>query len=165
MEFTINNNRTMRLEEIIGSEDIKLTTFSKKTMKADLELTISAGDMVMLMNHYHNCLESGQPIVTDFSKTHLELFIEEEVPFRLDMFHADTVNKNDANYESIVNACTRGLQNDTDMMFDYDEIDRFIENCIAEHMEPLDQWSLWLYTKKSTSFLKNIYKNKKEKYI
>jgi hypothetical protein len=72
LSFEVNNNGIMMLEQVKPDGEVKLTVQrpSQGVWNCDTDCSISAGDMVMLMNYYRYCKESGKEIMGE----------EDEVP-------------------------------------------------------------------------------------
>mgnify|MGYP000998550777 CR=1 FL=1 len=59
IEMYVNNGRTMQLAQNQCDEEITLTTYNTASGLVDREETISAGDMVTLMNWYRYQKDNG----------------------------------------------------------------------------------------------------------
>jgi len=62
IEMEINNGRTMQLAQQGRDKNITLTTYKTKSGLVDLELEITPGEMVMLINYYRFQKDNSNPI-------------------------------------------------------------------------------------------------------
>lgn len=61
--MNINNGRVMLLTQQNFDGSIRLSTSEVKSGKVEQSETISAGDMVMLINYYHYCKRNNKEIL------------------------------------------------------------------------------------------------------
>lgn len=63
LAFEVNNQRELYLVQEKFDGVVRLKTYDGDEVESVVD--IDPGDFVMLLNHYHNCKETGHPIVLD----------------------------------------------------------------------------------------------------
>ena len=100
-------------------------------VSGDDEIIIPAGDMVMLANHYRNCIEKGTPIVLDEYNNDYHRWLKDEVSFRL--YEATDVWLDGDEATAISDAVFADLYNANDDLLDGTIIDSAIYLNVARH--------------------------------